>query len=137
MRSVLVLVGFIFLAGCSSGPLAGQISGIVGNDLVRTSELAEKYGKPEVKQCADFLNTSLTSEDADLAKFQELLKEDTNGLLSAALKAALVAEMAKGFNDPAKQKAFEAAFSTNCGAVASQMVLTLARDARKVRQPGL
>ncbi len=125
-------VGFLVvgLAGCSS--VSSKITEVVGNDLTRTAELAAAYGKPEVKQCADFLVSALTSEDADLAKLQALLKEETNGLLSSALKAALIAEMGRALNDPAKQAQFQADFDANCKAVAGQIVMNLARDAMKI-----
>lgn len=127
----LMLVGLLALTmGCSA--IVGEVKQIVGDDLTRTSELAEKYGKPEVKQCSDFLNTALNSQDSTLGKIDALLAEPTAGLLSGALKAALVAELVKSLNDPAAQAKLEKEFDTNCRAVAGQIMLNLARDARKI-----
>jgi hypothetical protein len=131
MMKKLMLVGLLALTmGCSA--IVGEVKQIVGDDLTRTSELAEKYGKPEVKQCSDFLNTALNSQDSTLGKIDALLAEPTAGLLSGALKAALVAELVKSLNDPAAQAKLEKEFDTNCRAVAGQIMLNLARDARKI-----
>jgi hypothetical protein len=128
-KKIGILVLVFLLSGCAA--ITGEIKQAVGNDLTRTSELADKYGKPDVKLCADFLNTSLNSQDSTLGKIDALLAEPTAGLLSGALKAALVAELVKSLNDPAAQAKLEKEFDTNCRAVAGQIMLNLARDARK------
>lgn len=130
MKKLGVIFLTLLLTGCSS--VVSKVTEIAGNDLQRTSELAAKYGKPEVKVCADFLLASIGSEDATLAQLDALLKEDTAGLASAALKAALVAELVRSLNDPARQAKFEADFKTNCQAVAGAIMLNVLRDARKV-----
>jgi hypothetical protein len=56
--------------------------------------------------------------------------------VSAALKGALIADFAKSLNDPAKQAEFKAGFDKNCSQVAGQIVINLARDARKVGNRG-
>lgn len=118
------------VSGCAA--VVDAVKPALSNDLTRTSELAAKYDKPEVKQCADFLNTALNAEDSTMAKLDELLKEPTDGLLSAALKAALVADYVRGLNDPARSAKFQKDFDTNCKAVAGQLVINIARDARKI-----
>lgn len=131
---ILCLVGVLGLTGC--GTVGGAIKQAVVDDLARTSEIAAKYGKPEVKQCADFLNKTLSSEDSKLAQLDALLAEPTDGLLSRALKAAIVAEAVKSLNDPAAQAQLQKDFDTNCKAVAGQIMLNLARDARKAFTKG-
>ena len=142
MKRLSALILALLIAGCSgvdlgNGLLGSKAGEILGNDLDKTIDLAQRYGKPEVVQCATFLQTALTSEDADLAKLKALLAEDTSGLLSAALKAALVAELARGLNDPAKQAKFQQDFDVACKAVAGTIVLNLARDAVKSKTGGL
>lgn len=129
----LLLALFIFSA-CSV--VTEKIVEVAGNDLKRTSELAAKYNKPEVKVCADFLIASLGVEDAVQAKIQELLKEDTSGLASAGLKAALIAEYVRSFNDPAQRSKFEKDFQSNCQAVAGSIMMNIFRDARSIGSRG-
>jgi len=129
-RFISALVLVFGLAGCSG--VSSKVEEKLGNDLVRTSEIAAKYGKPEVQACADFLMASLGSEDSKLAQLDALLQEKTEGLLSSALKAALIAELGKSLNDPAAQAEFKKGFDANCAQVAGQIVINIARDARKV-----
>lgn len=136
-NTVAALVLSAGLVGCSTvsdqlSNLTGRVSGFVGDDLTRTSEMAGKYDKPEVKLCADFLITALNSEDGRLASLDELLKEPTSGLLSLALKNALIADYVRSVGDPLKQTQFKADFDRNCNAVAGQMIINIARDSRKV-----
>lgn len=133
MRQIFVIVfltAALVLSGCSA--IGGKVLEIAGNDLQRTSELAAKYGKPEVKQCADFLVASVGRLQADEASLQALLAEDTAGLFSVALKAVLVKDYLASLNDPAKADAFKKDFDVACRAVAGQIVLNIARDAAKV-----
>ena len=130
MKIIIVSVLMLAMTACSA--ISEKVLEVAGNDLKRTSELAERYGKPDVKICADFLLASIGNEDATLAKLDALLKEDTAGLASAALKAALVADLVRGLNDPAKQAKFETDFKTNCEKVAGAIMINVLRDARKV-----
>ena len=133
--ATLVMVGV--LAGCSVPQVVlEKVAGIAKKDLQRTSELATKYNKPDVAKCADFLLASLNAEDSTKAKLDELLKEDTSGLASAGLKAALLAELINGLNDPAKQSTFEESFKSNCSAVAGAIMLNILRDVRQVAAKG-
>lgn len=124
----------LILTGCSQ--VNEKVIQVAGNDLQRTSELAEKYGKPEVKVCADFLLGSLKSEDSVQVKIAELSKEDVKGLASAGLKAALLAELVRSLNDPAQRAKFESDFKTNCQAVAGAIMMNILRDARTVGSKG-
>ena len=97
MKALLALVLVGLLSGCS----------VVGRDLDKTIFLAEKYGKPEIAMCAKFLRTVL-DKDA------ELVKEDTDGLISLAMKYYLL-----GDSDPQA----EAQFKAQCGNVAAGLIL--------------
>lgn len=134
MNLVLGALFALIFVGCSA--VAEKVKEVAGNDLTRTSELATKYGKPDVKICADFLLASLKSEDSTQSKIDELLKEDTAGLASAGLKAALVAEFVRSLNDPASRAKFEQDFRSNCQAVAGAIMMNVLRDARTVGSRG-
>jgi outer membrane murein-binding lipoprotein Lpp len=126
------VVGLLLLTGCAQ--IGAKVIEIAGDDLKRTSELAAKYGKPEVQQCADFLVSSIGGLNADQASLDALLQEDTQGIFSGALKAVLVKEYLTSLNDPARADAFKKAFDTNCKAVAGQILLNIIRDASKIGQ---
>lgn len=134
-----ILVGFIALffsiSGCSLG---GKVAEIAKNDFNRTVELADKYGKPEVKKCFSFLVAALNESEIGQGKLDELLAEDTAGIASLGLKLVLIKQFAQSLNDPVKQAAFEANFKTNCSAMAGDIFLELVKDARKAakRLPG-
>jgi len=117
--------------GCAGSDVVQRIEQRVGVDLERTSAIAEKYGKPEVAKCANFLLATLRSNDGAKAKLDALLAEPTDGILSAALKAALIAELGKSLADGNKAQ-FEADFKTNCNAVAGDIMINLLQDAAKV-----
>ena len=97
MKTLLVLGLAGLLSGCS----------VVGNDLDKTIYLAEKYGKPNIAMCAKFLREVL-DKDAELAR------EDTDGLISLAMKYYLL-----GDSDPQA----EAQFKDQCGKVAAGLIL--------------
>src|SRR3990167_2893255 len=141
MTRILRELGFIVVlglgfSGCSQ--ILTRVETIARNDFARTVELAEKYGKPDVKQCFVFLASALDSVDSDQMKLDELLKEDTAGLASSALKAVLIKEALESLNDPGKQKQFENSFNENCCKLSGKILLNLFRDARNVskRLPG-
>lgn len=129
IRAIVCVLGALLTGSCSA--IGSKVIEVAGNDLKRTSELAAKYGKPEVQQCADFLVSSIGELNATEVKLNDLLAEDTQGVFSAALKAALVKEYLASLNDPARADAFKKAFDTNCKAVAGQILLNLVRDAAK------
>ena len=139
MKELIISLGVVLvlvLSGC--GQIVGEIKTLAHNDFARTVELAEKYGKPEVKQCFVFLGGALDSLDKDAGKLDALLAEKTEGLASAALKAVLVKEYIQGLNDPARQAKFEQDFRDQCGKLSGEIVLNLIKDARSVskRLPG-
>src|SRR5690349_20663400 len=137
MREILsALVLGAFLAGCSSSATDNKLLGFVGDDLNRTVELAQAYGKPEVAKCAAFLQTAMSSQDELLAKIDALNKEPTSGLLSGALKAALIADMLRSLNDPAMSAQLQAGFRVNCAEVAGDIMFNLAKDAAKLARRG-
>lgn len=120
----------LLVSGCA--PVVHKLAEVTANDLKRTSELAEKYGKPEVKQCSDFLVSSIEKLQADENALHALLQEQTNGVFSAALKAVLVKDYLASLNDPARADAFKKEFDAACKSVAGTIVLNLAMDAAKV-----
>lgn len=131
-NAVLAVLCSALLAGCSAGTaIVERIEGRVGLDLETTSAIAKKYGKPEVAQCSDFLLATLRSQDGARAKLKELMDEPTEGILSAALKAALIAELGRAMADQDKAK-FEADFRANCNAVAGDIMIKLLQDAARV-----
>jgi hypothetical protein len=134
---ILALVLALLFSGCSViDSLKGKVLEKTGNDLKRTSEMAERYGKPEVKVCADFLVDRIGKLNADEGNLQGLLNEETEGIFSAALKAVLVKEYIASLNDPARQEAFRKDFDVACKSVAGQIVLNVARDAAKALKRG-
>ena len=134
-----IIVGFIALLFSITASGCGQIIAVARNDFGKTIDLAERYGKPEVKKCFSYLLTALDSIDASQGKLDQLLKEETEGLASAALKAVLIKEYLQSLNDPAKQAVFEKDFRANCNAMAGDMFLALVKDARAAskRLPGV
>ena len=134
MRGLVVGLMLLGITGCTQ--ITERVIGMTVKDLERTSELAKAYNKPEVAQCSDFLLGSLSAEDQGLAQLQALLNEPTSGLASAALKAALIAEMTRGLDDPAKRAQWEADFQTNCQAVAGHIMMDILRDAKKFATRG-
>ena len=131
---IAILSLFFVLAGCSQ--IVSKVVEVAGNDLQRTSEIAAKYGKPEVKVCSDFLVSAIGRINGDEESLNALLAEDTQGVFSAALKAVLVKEHIARLNDPARTDAFRKEFDAACKSVAGQMVLNLARDAAKIVRRG-
>lgn len=127
--AIATAVMLLIFTGCSA--VANKVAEIAGNDLQRTSEIAERYGKTEVKVCADFLVAAIGKLNSEDGKLQALLAENTAGIFSAALKAVLVKESVAALNDPAKAEAFRKEFDVACKAVAGTIVLNVARDAAK------
>lgn len=128
---MVAVLGAFLASGCAGSDVVARIEQRVGTDLERTSAIAEKYGKPEVKKCSDFLLATLRSNDGAKAKLDALLAEPTDGILSSALKAALIAEIGKALVEGNRTQ-FETDFKANCNAVAGDIMLTLLKDAAKV-----
>jgi hypothetical protein len=99
--------------------------------------MADKYGKPAVKKCSDFLLAAIRKQDESNASLDALLKEPTDGLVSSALKAALVAELFKTLSDNANTPEFHKEFKAACDTVAGDILINMARDARRIGSRGV
>jgi hypothetical protein len=131
-KAALLIITMI-TSGCSAikGEIVGKVAEIAGNDLTRTSELAEKYGKPGVKQCSDFMLAQvakLQTADGQLAALQA---EPTSGLFSAALKAALIADALRTLQATSGPQ-FKAEFQAACNQVAGDILFNVMQDAAKI-----
>ena len=121
MIAIIKAIGIFFillLGGCAQlNPLSGvtgsNLQEKVGNDLTRTSEIADKYGAPEIKTCVDWLNQVAGNGNT-------LLNEPTAGLISFAVKAYLLKN---------SSASGEAAFKQNCGAMAAGIMIEAAKQA--------
>jgi len=86
---VVALVLALFISGCAIGAVKDKVHSkvisILEDDLKQVVVLAEKYGEEELAKCAKYLQGALAGK-------QELLAEETKGLLSRALKSKLLAE---------------------------------------------
>ena len=133
LRLALLVVLLLIMTSCSQA--VSKVIEVTGNDLQRTSELATKYGKPEVKQCADFMLAQAAKLQAADTNLVALQAESTNGLFSAALKFALVAEALKSLQD-ANGPQFKADFKTACSAVAGDVLFNIMIDASKIARRG-
>lgn len=138
MKSIfaVVLTLAFLLAGCSvPAAIVERVADRFDTDLVRTSELAKAYNKLEVAKCSDFLLATLRGREDAMSKLDALSKEPTAGILSAALKAALMAELGRSLIEQDKAK-FEVEFRTNCNAVAGDIMIKLLQDSAKVVRRG-
>ena len=112
----LVCASILCLASaCSTvdSKVGDLVLGRLSKDLDRTVEIAEKYQSPHVLQCAQFLQLATVG-------VKELSNEPTEGLFSAALKAAILRRMGSEF---------EEAFAAKCGGVAARVLLEIGRRA--------
>jgi len=115
IKTVSLLFSLFFLSSCASLTLPNRIvNKLVTRDLVRVSEMAEKYGKPAVAQCTTYLVGALEGR-------QELLSEDVDGVISLAFKAYLLKEISH--EDGEK-------FKAECGPLAAELLLQIGRDLR-------
>lgn len=105
VKALILLIVSLIISACT--PAAALLQ----RDLKRTVELAERYGKPEVAQCAQYLSDALSKD-------QGLLAEGTDGLVSAAFKLYLLTE---------RRPQDEAAFKAKCGSVAAGVLLEVIR----------
>ena len=125
LAGLLLLVGFV---GCSA--VSGKVVEIAGNDLQVTSDLAKKYNKPNVALCADFMLTKVKQLQASNAEIEALRNEPTAGLMSAALKAAIIADHLReleSINGPTFKKDFQ----TACAAVSGDIMFNIMQDAAR------
>lgn len=144
MKRLRNIIGSSLLAlsmiGCSSAnqeSLLVRVEGRIDKDLVRTSEIAAEFNKPQVKICADFLAAKLREDDLSGDNLDKLMNIETEGIASLALKNALIAEYVRNISSGANQAQFRVDFDKNCSAVAGQMMLNIMRDgadiAKKIR----
>ena len=130
----IIIISLLLLSACSAKENIVQRT---DKDLIRTSEMAVAYNKPEVKVCVDYLRAALDSENLSNDQFNGLVNEKTEGILSLALKTALIRDYVRGLQDPAKLKTFESGFNQACAKVAGQLMMNLmrdaAQDAKKIR----
>lgn len=124
-----ILALALTLGGCSA--VVSKVTEIAGNDLQRTSELAAKYGRPEVKKCADFMLAQVAKLQAADSQLAALRAEPTAGLFSASLKAALVADALKQL-EQANGPQFKADFKAACNEVAGDVMFNIMQDASRV-----
>ena len=124
------LMTLFVITSCSQ--IVTSVNTLAGNDLQRTSELAAKYGKPEVKQCADFMLAQVAKLQAADSTLTALQAESTNGLFSTALKAALITEALRSLQDTNGPQ-FKADFKQACSAVAGDVLFNIMQDAAKFR----
>ena len=138
MKKIALALVVSLAVGCGSirTEVLDQIKPKLNSDLTRTVELADKYGKPEVKKCADFLLAQLNAEDSAQARLDALLKEETDGLFSAALKAALIADLIRELQSPESRAKFEQLFKDNCNAVAGDLMIRALRAGRTAGSRG-
>jgi hypothetical protein len=106
----------LFLGSCAAvTPITSTVVRLTDRDLARTVELAQKYGKDEVAQCAAFLRMAIEGNSA-------LANEDVDGVISLALKLYLLQE---------QRPIAEKNFKDNCQVVAGGLVLEIAKQLKK------
>ena len=105
----------LVLGGCAvGGPVERMATGILVKDLTRAEEMAAKYGKPDIASCAKHLREAVAGKEARLA-------EDSDGLLSLALKLYLLKEGAAGSEEE---------FKKQCGPFAAGLLMEIGKNAR-------
>lgn len=136
--AVLLLIGIgLAMSGCVAATGAEKVivAPIVqkfGDDLTRTAELADKYARPEVKDCAEFMVSS-TRAFQDLSKNLDALEaEPTNGIISDIFKKVLIADALKAQLEVVNQDAFQKGFEDNCSKVSGKIMFAIVRDAAKL-----
>lgn len=104
----------------------------VSDDLTQVSQIAELANKPEVKQCSDWLNTTVNGLKATNDLASKLEGIDTSGnLLASSFKDYLLAE-ANRTSGQALVADIQKNFAVKCGAVQTQIMVDVVRKAAKV-----
>lgn len=119
----------MLLTGCAA--VGEKIVVRTGNDLTRTSEIAAKYNKPAVKKCSDWMLGKVKSLQEANSSLESLRAEPTEGLMSEALKLALIAEQLKSLQD-ANSPAMKAEFKAACSEVAGDILFNVVQDAARI-----
>lgn len=99
-----IILLLIFLSGCS---IFAGARDLFYRDVTRTMEIAAKYGDPQMKVCAEFIQGQIDWTRA-------VLDEPTAGLISRAFRDYLAAVEARGQ---------EAAFETACGQIIGKIAI--------------
>lgn len=114
MKLFTLLLAAALLTGCAAvNKVEEKVLDRLSQDLKRTAEMAEKYGDADVANCAKALQTAT-------AGVEELLSEPTDGLFSAAFKAALLRHVGSEA---------EQIFIAQCSPMAAKMLVELGRRA--------
>lgn len=127
LRNILCAGTLVGLVGC--GAIVRQVAPIVSNDLAVTSDIASRWDKPAVKQCADWMKLKVDSLLKADERLAAIMAEPTAGLLSKSLKAAIVADMLKEKADSANRDQIKKEFQDNCNAVAGDIMFNILEDA--------
>ena len=132
IKILILAVLMAVITGCSTvDKVKDRVVVKVGSDLTRTSEMANDYNKPAVKKCADWMLTRVkTIQDSNDA-LEKLRNEPTDGLLSSALKLALISEYVKSLQD-ANGPVVKAEFKAACSEVAGDMLFNIVQDAAMI-----
>ena len=132
MRSAKHLVSILavvfVVGGCSQ--VVGRVAEIAGNDLEVTAQLARKYNKPHIAECADFMLAKVKQLQDGNSKLEAIRNEPTAGLLSAALKAALIADYVREL-ETLNGPAFKEEFQKACAAVSGDIMFNIMQDAAR------
>jgi PBP1b-binding outer membrane lipoprotein LpoB len=128
----------LFFAGCGSvvqdiqkkivQPLVAQTQ----TDLSQVSQIADLANKPDVKVCADWLNTTVSGLNASNDLADKLSAIDTSGnLLASGFKDYLLAETARTSGQDLVANVKQN-FASKCGQVQTQIFVDFIRKAAKV-----
>jgi hypothetical protein len=129
MKKLVISIALLSLVGCSVGD---KIVEKVGNDLVRTSELAATYNKPQVKKCTDWMVQKVQSIQSANETLDKMRSEKTDGIISAAFKAAIIAEQVKALQDSSNSPLIKAEFKSFCSEVAGDVMFNVIDDAARI-----
>lgn len=110
-KSFISVIMALMLGGCSM--VQGPLVGFVKDDVDRAKEIADKYSDTIASKCYSYLSNVLASSPAN---------EEVSGLISAA-------ELARVLRNVVSKN--EAAFKTECGQLAGEVVLDIARRVRQ------
>jgi hypothetical protein len=131
-NAILTLILAFALTGCSAvDKIKSDVVAYTGNDIAVTKAMAEKYNKPQVAKCADFMLVQIAKLQAADTNLEALRSEPTAGLFSLSLKAALIAESLKQL-EAVNGPEFKSQFKAACSEVAGDMLFNVMQDAAKI-----
>jgi len=133
----LFVILVIFVMGCGAvsqdiqKKIVAPIVAHVSDDLTQVSQIADLANKPEVKQCSDWLNSTVNGLKATNDLAGKLEGIDTSGnLLASSFKDYLLAE-ANRTSGQALVADIQKNFAVKCGAVQTQIMVDVVRKAAK------